>query len=91
MLRTLRLTAENLAVLTAAGHPLYIVKAADAAQWDYHLPITVVGIPDLRFKRQLFMYANRGHKEALELEVAAGSPPSRADLIGKELVQAIRT
>lgn len=87
MERSLQLTAENLAVLTAAGHPLYIVKAADAALWDYHRPILVEGIPELRFKRQLFMYANRGHKEALELEVIAGRPPTRAELLGRALIQ----
>lgn len=87
MARSLTLTAENLALLMTAGHPLYIVKAVDAATWDYQRPITVAEIPGLRFKRQLFMVGNRGHKEAIELELAAGSPPTRAQLIGKTLQQ----
>lgn len=85
--RSIRLTPENLAVMTAAGHPLYIVKAANAAEWDYHRPITVAELPGLRFKRQLFLYGNRGHREALELELSLGTPPSRAELIGKTLQQ----
>ncbi|MFZ5814531.1 MAG: hypothetical protein ACOY93_04435 [Bacillota bacterium] len=87
MARTLILTPENLAVFTAAGHPIYIVKAADAAQWDYQKPITVAEIPGLIFKRHLLMVGNKGHKEAIELEVTAGTPPTRAELLGKTLVQ----
>ncbi|MFZ5823211.1 MAG: hypothetical protein ACOY94_02515 [Bacillota bacterium] len=87
MSRTLTLTPENLAVLIAAGHPLYIVKAPDGPQWDYKQPITVDEVPGLLFKRQLIMYGNKGHKEALELEVTAGTPPSRAELLGKTLRQ----
>lgn len=87
MALTLTLTAENLAVLTAAGHPLYLVKTADAPAWSYHKPITVAEIPGLRFKRQLFLYAKGGHREALELEVTAGTPPTRGELLGKTLVQ----
>jgi|GEM_PF-5112706 len=87
MARTLTLTPENLAVFTAAGHPLYLVKTADAAQWDYQKPITVVELPGLSFKRHLLMVGNKGHKEALELEVTAGAPPSRSELLGKRLVQ----
>lgn len=87
MPRSLRLTPENLAVLTIAGRPLYIVKAADAASWDYQRPITVAELPGVRFKRQLFMVANQGHRQALELELTAGIPPSRTELIGKTLLQ----
>ncbi len=87
MPRTLTLTPENLAVFIAAGHPLYLVKAADAATWDYKNPITVQELPGLTFKRHLLMVGNKGHREAIELEVTAGTPPSRAELLGKTLVQ----
>jgi hypothetical protein len=85
--KTLALTAGNLAVLAAGGHPVYLVKAPDAASWDYDRPIRVVELPELRFKRHLLMYETHGHREALELEVIAGTPPSRSELIGKTLVQ----
>lgn len=82
-----RITEQNLAVMTAAGHPLYLIKTPDAGRWAYHLPITVPELPGLRFKRHLLMYATRGHREALELEVTAGKPPTRQELIGCTLEQ----
>lgn len=85
--RSVQLTPENLAVLSVAGRPLYIVKAPDAALWDYHRLVAVVELPDVAFKRYLLMYGNRGHKEALELEVVKGTPPARALLLGKTLSQ----
>lgn len=85
--RTVTLTEANLAVLTAAGHPLYLVRTPDAPSWDYNRPITVPEIPGLAFKRHLLMFETRGHREALELEVAAGRPPSRRELLGKTLLQ----
>jgi hypothetical protein len=86
--RTLRLTPDNLAVLHAAGHPIYLVRTPDAALWDYHKPITVAEMPGLRFKRHLLMFQTRGHREALELEVTQGTPPTRTQLLGKTLIQA---
>ncbi|HLN64021.1 MAG TPA: hypothetical protein VK464_21090 [Symbiobacteriaceae bacterium] len=85
--RKLLLTPDNLAVATVAGHRLYVVKTSDAPQWSYHAPITVAELPDLQFKRHLLMVGNKGHKEAIELEVVAGEPPNRADLIGKTIRQ----
>jgi hypothetical protein len=85
--KSLRLTAANLAVLTAGGHPVYLIRALDAPTWDYNRPIRVVELPDLRFKRHLLMYETHGHGEALELEVVAGTPPSRSELLGKTLLQ----
>ena len=85
--KTLQLTTANLAVLAAGGHPVYLVRAPDAASWDYNRPIRVVELPDLRFKRHLLMYETHGHREALELEVVAGTPPSRSELVGKTLLQ----
>lgn len=85
--KTLLLTAANLAVLTAGGHPVYLIKAPDAPGWDYERPIRVVELPNLRFKRHLLMYETHGHREALELEVVSGSPPSRSELLGKTLLQ----
>lgn len=86
--RRLRLTAENLAVMNAAGHPVYLVRTPDAAEWDYHLPIGVAEMPGLIFKRHLLMWETRGHREALELEAVSGAPPSRSALLGKTLFQA---
>jgi hypothetical protein len=86
-MRSILLTTQNLAVLSAGGHPLYLVKAPDAANWSYDVPIRIEGRPDLQFKRHLLMYETKGHKEALELEVVKGEPPSRAELIGRRLVQ----
>lgn len=85
--RRLRLTAENLAVMNAAGHPVYLIRTRDAAEWDYNLPIAVAELPGLRFKRHLLMWETRGHREALELEVVSGDPPSRSALLGKTLLQ----
>lgn len=85
--RRLRLTANNLAIMNAAGHPVYLIRTPDAAEWDYHHPIAVPELPGLLFKRHLLMWETRGHREALELEVVAGAPPGRAALIGKRLVQ----
>jgi hypothetical protein len=86
-LRSLILTAQNLAVLQAGGHPLYLVRTPDAAEWAYDSPILVEGLPGLVFKRHLLMYANKGHREALELAVFRGHAPSRAELLGRTLVQ----
>ncbi len=85
--RSVRLSAQNLAVLPAGGHPVYLIRTEDAAAWDYHRPIYVRELPGLRFKRHLLMYGTRGHREALELEVVAGTPPSRSQLLGKTLIQ----
>lgn len=49
--------------------------------------LAVAELPGLVFNRHLLMYETRGHREALELEVAAGAAPSRATLLGKTLVQ----
>lgn len=86
-MRTLTLTTVNLAVVSAGGHPLYLVKAADAADWRYDRPITIRERPGIRFKRHLLMYETRGHREALELELVAGPAPTRADLLGLTLIQ----
>lgn len=83
----LRVTEQNLAVLTAAGHPIYLIRTPEAHHWAYDRPITVAELPGLRFKRHLLMYATRGHREALELEVAAGTAPTRQALIGCTLEQ----
>lgn len=87
-MRTLTLTESNLAVLTAAGRLVYLVRTPDAADWDYHKPIGVRELPGVTFRRHLLMYGTRGHREALELEVTATPAPARATLIGKTLVQA---
>lgn len=84
---TLQVTTSNLAVLSAAGHPVYLVRTPDAEAWDYNRPIFVREIPGLRFKRHLLMYETRGHREALELEVVGGRAPSRAELLGTTLLQ----
>jgi hypothetical protein len=86
--RVVCLSSENLAVIMAAGHPLYLIKTPDAASWDYQRPITIRERPDLIFKRHLLMFANRGHAEALELELTHGPTPTRLDLLGMTLVQA---
>lgn len=85
--RRLSLSADNLAVMRAAGHPVYLIRTPDAADWDYNLPIGVAEMPDLKFKRHLLMWETRGHREALELELVSGVPPSRSALLGKTLVQ----
>jgi hypothetical protein len=86
-LRSLILSDQNLAVLTAGGHPIYLVRTPDAAEWSYDLPLIVEGIPGLIFKRHLLMYETKGHREALELAIFKGQAPSRAELLGKRLVQ----
>lgn len=84
---TVKLTEANLAVLTAGGHPVYLVRTESAGLWDYHRPIRIRELPQIQFRRHLLMYETRGHNEALELEVVAGSPPSRRELLHKTLCQ----
>lgn len=87
MARSITLTEHNLAVLTAAGHPIYLIKTDDAPAWSYHRQIRVLGRPELTFKRHLLMYGTRGHQEALELELVSGTAPTRSELLGETLVQ----
>lgn len=86
-MRSLILTEQNLALLQAGGHPIYLIRTADAAAWAYDRPIFVDGLPDLIFQRHLLMYETKGHREALELAVFRGAPPSRSELLGRTLLQ----
>lgn len=86
-MRSLLLTEQNLAVLQAGGHPLYLVRTPEAASWTYDSPILVEGMPGLILQRHLLMYETKGHREALELAVFRGEAPSRGELLGRILVQ----
>jgi len=85
--RTVLITPQNLAILEVAGRPLYLIRTPAASLWDYGKEILVQGQPGLRFKRHLVMFETKGHYEALELEVVAGKPPNRSELVGKVLAQ----
>lgn len=84
---TVLITPQNLAVLEVAGRPLYLIRTGSAPLWDYHKEIQVQDQPGLLFKRHLLMFETKGHYEALELEVVAGRPPGRSELLGRTLIQ----
>lgn len=86
-MRSLILTEHNLAVLQAGGHPIYLVRTPEAANWAYDRPILVEGIEGLIFQRHLLMYETKGHREALELAVFRGQAPTRSQLVGRTLLQ----